>query len=201
MSRRSGGRPTSRQVCRSAFGLLLAPILVVPVGHSQGLAPYLVRDINQIDASWSSSRPNAFLVADEWLYFYASTTEAGQELWRTDGSRSGTGQVTDLCRGACDSVYQSWMVRVGDSLYFAADDGQHGVELWRSDGTAGGTTMVREIEPGLEGSYVFVLAEKRKVIFEHTRVERRAHRDIVGDVACVLVLEISSKPVRRSSIS
>lgn len=51
------------------------------------------------------------------------------------------------------SVTSTWMAEHNGNLFFAADDGSHGMELWVSDGTDDGTRLLKDIRPGLDGSY------------------------------------------------
>lgn len=78
----------------------------------------------------------------------------GLELWKSDGTLSGTALVKDINtkpnhygNGTLDS-YPSHLTNVGGTLFFVANDGTHGYELWTSDGTSTGTTMVLDINPG-----------------------------------------------------
>ena len=70
------------------------------------------------------------------------------ELWRSDGTPTGTALVTRFP----SHLWLSWMsqapVPVGRMLFFALTDGRHGVELWTSDGSAAGTRLVRDVSPG-----------------------------------------------------
>src|SRR5690606_9292379 len=81
---------------------------------------------------------------DGHLYFAARSPDAGEELWRTDGTPAGTGRVADLCPGGCDGLDTGFvhdsMVSTGTLLFFAAAPGPaFDSRLWRSDGTAAGT--------------------------------------------------------------
>ncbi len=88
------------------------------------------------------------------LFFRAGSDDAGSrkgsELWRSDGSRTGTRMVRDIWPGKGDSfsgrrdAYASF----GGDLYFSAGTASHGTELWRSDGTEAGTYMVKDVVPG-----------------------------------------------------
>ncbi len=75
----------------------------------------------------------------------------GTELWKSDGTATGTVMIADINPGNKDSNPEG-LLNVNGTLYFAADDGTHGSELWRSDGTGAGTIMVNDIYPGSEGS-------------------------------------------------
>jgi len=86
-------------------------------------------------------------VADGGLFFKAIVPGSGSELFRSDGTRSGTGMVREIGEGA-NHAYPFGLTSVGDALFFGAQDGENGTELWRSDGTAPGTRIVRDIRPG-----------------------------------------------------
>jgi ELWxxDGT repeat protein len=86
------------------------------------------------------------------LFFGTSDGTHGYELWKSDGTESGTVMVRDIRPGEGSSGPLS-LTDIGGTLYFGADDGTHGVELWRSDGTESGTVMVKDVRPGQDGSF------------------------------------------------
>jgi ELWxxDGT repeat protein len=83
------------------------------------------------------------------LYFPATDSADGYELWRSDGTVSGTLQVRDLQLGPLGADPR-WLTALGDRVLFSADDGLHGRELWASDGTEEGTFLLRDLWPGPE---------------------------------------------------
>lgn len=68
---------------------------------------------------------------DGVLYFPAGDGEAGTELWRSDGTASGTWRIADLRPGSSGSN-PTELTLVGGDLYFSADDGTLGRELYRA---------------------------------------------------------------------
>ncbi len=92
------------------------------------------------------------------LYFSAHQIYDGTELWKTDGTISGTSKVKDIDTGyghVLGSFPQSLTV-VGNTLYFTAGTGylynNNNRELWKTDGTEAGTVLVKDIYPGSDGS-------------------------------------------------
>jgi ELWxxDGT repeat protein len=81
------------------------------------------------------------------LFFVASDDVAGYELWRSDGTESGTAAVKDIEPGR-DGSFPRELVDVAGNLFFTAADAIAGVELWKSDGTESGTLRVKDIQPG-----------------------------------------------------
>ncbi|NYJ02568.1 ELWxxDGT repeat protein [Nocardioides thalensis] len=88
------------------------------------------------------------LVAAGGALFFTADGEDGDELWRSDGTRSGTVLVKHFSTDE-ESYYNgiSNLTAAGDTLFFTADDGTHGEELWKSDGTKAGTVLVKDILP------------------------------------------------------
>ncbi len=81
------------------------------------------------------------------MFFTATDGPHGRELWRTNGTYTGTVMVKDIAHGTASSS-PNHLVAVGGTLYFLADDGTHGEQLWKSNGTAAGTVMVKYLGAG-----------------------------------------------------
>ncbi|WP_428666253.1 ELWxxDGT repeat protein [Runella sp.] len=77
------------------------------------------------------------VVYKDKLYFRATNTANGTELWQSDGTSAGTVLAKDIVSGAGSSNPFS-LVPLNNKLYFIANN-----QLWRSDGTAAGTQPVK----------------------------------------------------------
>jgi ELWxxDGT repeat protein len=82
------------------------------------------------------------------VYFFANTSTYGNELWRSDGTDTGTSLFKDIKPGtgsSFTSVFPSFMV-FKNKLYFGANDNDStGVELWSTDGSKTNTKLVLNI--------------------------------------------------------
>ena len=111
-------------------------------------SPYLVKDINAVTAANpASSQPGNFFRFGSRIFFNASTSGNGVELWSTDGTAAGTAQVADINPGSASSFPSGFTV-VNGKLLFNARDVRNGDELWTTDGTAAGTRLVADIRTG-----------------------------------------------------
>ncbi|HZZ42828.1 MAG TPA: ELWxxDGT repeat protein [Tepidisphaeraceae bacterium] len=85
------------------------------------------------------------------LFFSATDSSNGTELWQSDGTTVGTALVKDINPGSASSNPTN-LTNVNGTLFFSATDSTNGTELWKSDGTAAGTVLVKDIYPGTTGS-------------------------------------------------
>jgi ELWxxDGT repeat protein len=132
---------------RTALALLLIAVCL-PLGAQ---TPYLVKDVNlTTNAIAASSSPANFIRFGSRIYFSATTTVSGTELWSTDGTQSGTVLVSDIDRGSFSSNPSRFVVMNGTLLFNARDP--RGEELWTTDGTAAGTRLLADINNGSPGS-------------------------------------------------
>lgn len=76
------------------------------------------------------------------LYFYADSLNKGRELWKSDGTASGTSMVKDI--NSSGSADISEITTIGNKIIFDAKSNS-GEDLWISDGTSAGTVMVGEL--------------------------------------------------------
>ena len=87
-------------------------------------------------------------------FFGESDSTNGTELWKSDGTATGTVLVADIDHGNA-GYWPNNLTNVNGTLYFSADDTTHGYELWKSDGTAAGTTLVKDINPGTTTTWYY----------------------------------------------
>lgn len=94
-----------------------------------------------------SANDKRIVKTSDKIFFTASTSDAGEEIWVSDGTPTGTKMVKDINPGATGSN-PSWLCAAGDRCFFAATTADAGTELWVTDGTEEGTKMVKDIYPG-----------------------------------------------------
>lgn len=82
-------------------------------------------------------------------FFQTAAAGDGYELWKSDGTGSGTAMVRDINPGRASSSPSDGAIMSG-ALYFEASDGVTGFELWRTDGSKVGTSLVKDINPGVD---------------------------------------------------
>ena len=86
----------------------------------------------------------AYEVVDDWLYFsFNSGDGSGTELWKTDGSTTGTLRIKDISDLPGSSPWD--FISAKETVYFTAVSRDIGRELWRSDGLESGTQLVTDI--------------------------------------------------------
>lgn len=101
----------------------------------------LLKDIN----SAGQSEPKDFFKGVTLTYFTADDGAHGRELWRTDGSESGTQMVIDMAPGSSTSEVKPLLV-TGDRLYFMALDGNGERELWMTGGAEATTVRLSNLD-------------------------------------------------------
>ena len=131
-------------------------------GTSEGT--FLVVDLTptyEVPYGEAWSYPNNLINFKNQLFFSAYSTNTGNELFKSNGTASGTHLVKDICPdggNCCGSSIHSYpgdFVIVDSLLYFTACDGIHGRELWKTDGTEGGTNLVIDLTEGEESSEIY----------------------------------------------
>lgn len=111
---------------------------------------FLIKEIGPTaaDAGFYPGSGGAALVGG--TLFFRATDSTGAELWRSDGTPSGTYRLKDI-NGGSGSSYPSGLTPFGSKLLFGAVDPTAGLEPFTSDGTTGGTSIVKDIYPASYG--------------------------------------------------
>lgn len=137
---------------------------------SQGIELWKYDPVNQcadlvkdIVPGASGSNPKDFIEFKGELYFAAYENGVSQ-LWKTDGTTSGTVALTNLTERYLSSPFSNFTI-VGETMFFSGYKSEHGPELWKTDGTQAGTMMVKDIFEGLIGSSPVALTEYNGTLF------------------------------------
>ncbi len=94
----------------------------------------------------NSSSPSQLINNNGVLFFRATTSASGAELWKSDGSDAGTTQVAELFNNNNNGMANTPMTAVGGFVYFAGITSTGGTDVWRSDGS--NTTRVKDLASG-----------------------------------------------------
>jgi len=97
---------------------------------------------------------NDVLFQGNTFFFSATTATEGNELWKSDGTITGTSMVKNIGSGITSGIGDSAFsyLYTLETLFFVAKNGTQGIELWRSNGTEAGTTIVQDIRTGQASS-------------------------------------------------
>ena len=80
------------------------------------------------------------------MFFSATDSVHGSQLWESDGTAGGTTMLTSI-NTSHGGLNPKDLTAVGSTLYFTATDGKDGLQLWSSTGSS--TVMVTDANPGL----------------------------------------------------
>jgi ELWxxDGT repeat protein len=109
------------------------------------------------DGEPEDTYPEHLVAVNGTLFFTASTPTHGKELWKSDGTASGTVLVKDIKPGSRGSIGNGdrneytygtpapFLTPVNGTLFLVAEDDKSGFELWRSDGSAPGTVNLTDL--------------------------------------------------------
>lgn len=126
---------------------------------SQGVEPYVI-DLNNsanngilkdIYPGNSNSNPILFTAFNNAIYFVATDPTYGRELWKTDGTSSGTSLFMDLNIGIDDGSPDQFNI-LGSQLTFVATEGSLGRELFKTSGNTGSLVLIKDINPNVGSS-------------------------------------------------
>ena len=135
-----------------ALAIAVGSLVTGPAAQASGEAPSILKDINQStkDGLDPFASGDAFTEMDGYLYFISNE----DDLWKTDGTESGTVLVKEFSLSAPLNLHV-----FQNRLYFGAQDAENGRELWSSDGTTEGTELLLDINVGAGSSSPASFAE------------------------------------------
>jgi ELWxxDGT repeat protein len=151
-----------------------------------GGTPNIVKDIN----SGSGHGDPIFLTVvptaeGDRLFFIANDGTNSFELWKSDGTESGTAMVKDINPngnsfinvsnqnpsnplaywGGLEWQFNTKFLVIGNKIYFRAFTEANGMELWESDGTSEGTVMIKDIYQGPASTFPKYLTNVNGQVF------------------------------------
>ena len=81
--------------------------------------------------------------------FFIQHTNEGRELWKTNGTTTGTVKVDTFFTGPL------YLATLNDKILFRYENSDNGEELWMTDGTTYNKQLLKDIRPGADGSNPF----------------------------------------------
>ncbi len=140
------------------------------------------------------SLPSGIILGDSVLLFTGGIGDAGTgvELWRTNGTQSGTFELRDLSPGIIPNAGNypfsgspQGFIRRDNQVWFIALDRNNDYILWRSDGTSTGTTPVENLRTAhnlLDIEYFQRIDDGRQVAIVNTAHQGRELALFDGDM-------------------
>jgi len=91
------------------------------------------RRVKDINPGPPGSFPSYITRLGKQVIFNADDGVHGGELWRSDGTESGTRMIGEITPGK-KGTNMAWLTAAGSSVYLTADTPGHWLEPWRTDG-------------------------------------------------------------------
>lgn len=113
---------------------------------TDGTSTTLIKNINT--NSFGSSFPEKFCNVNGTLFFTANDGINGRELWKSDGTETGTVLIKDITAGSVGTSFNE-MISYNGLVFFMTDNYS---KLWRSDGTEAGTFLLLNVNFNYMGS-------------------------------------------------
>lgn len=105
---------------------------------TDGVNTTLVKNINPVN--FAESLPENFCNLNGTLYFSANDGTNGRELWKSDGTETGTVLVKNITSGANSTNFNE-IISANGLIFFMTDNYS---KLWRSDGSDSGTFLLHD---------------------------------------------------------
>ncbi len=103
--------------------------------------------------------PDHLFSSGSYVYFLAFEDVDVPQLWRSDGTASGTVALSDF------DDFPGQLTDLDGMLIFVGFTGDSGWEPWRSDGTPEGTTLLADLAPAAASSNPRLLTRAGKRVF------------------------------------
>ncbi len=142
------------------LAILFLAFLIIPNAIAQN--PTLLTDAFE---GPESSFPANLCSMNDLAIFTARNNDNNYELWKTDGTSSGTSMLLEINADTLLGSMPEGFVYFNGNYFFTANDGHHGFELWKTDGTAEGTSMVIDLLAGEYSSYPGELTVYNNTLF------------------------------------
>jgi len=134
-----------------ALGFAAPLLCALTTAHAQ--PALLVRDIDPASNTAASSNPQGFTRVGSSVLFFADAPGMGMEVWKTDGTPTGTVVVKDTVPGRSSPQTYGFIAGEGAACFLVRDD-EGSVALWKTDGTPEGTVAVKPISNPQEFAFV-----------------------------------------------
>ncbi|HET8804109.1 MAG TPA: T9SS type A sorting domain-containing protein [Aequorivita sp.] len=107
----------------------------------------MVKDIREgISSAFNLTNNDTYTFIGNIFYFIAQDDQPGRQLWRTDGTETGTSIVKNEFESMTTNKIE--MVTLDNKIIYNFKTYSLGEELWISDGTEAGTHVLKDIYPG-----------------------------------------------------
>ncbi|WP_040278277.1 ELWxxDGT repeat protein [Psychroserpens damuponensis] len=119
--------------------IIILTLVSVAMSYSQTTVNATLLELN----FEPESNPKNLTKSNSTVFFTANDGINGEELWKSDGTESGTILVKNINPSSSSNATN--FIDINGTLFFTANDGTNGQELWKSDGTESGTVLVKNI--------------------------------------------------------
>lgn len=112
--------------------------------------------------------PESMYVMNGELFFTATVSGLGIELYKTDGTDAGTVLIKDIRTGSSNGMDSATndrevFVEYNGELYFRGST-DSSIELWKTDGTEAGTVSVKNFEDTEIGAPSYISRGRRQIL-------------------------------------